>query len=75
MGKDSFALSLSFLDLSDFLKYMVLKSELSLNLVVLTISYWIPSYTLRYSSFNTSSVGPKSISTIPFSFFACEPFL
>ena len=38
MGKDSSALSLSFLALSDFPKYVVLKSEFSSNLVVLTIS-------------------------------------
>ena len=44
MGKDSSALSLSFLVLSDFLKYVVLKSEFPSNLVVLTISDWIPSY-------------------------------
>ena len=56
MGKDSSSLSLSFLDLSDFPKYVVLKSEFSLNLVVFTIADWIPSYTLRYSSFNISSV-------------------
>ena len=38
MGKESPALSLSFLDLSDFPKYVVLRSEFSSNLVVFTIS-------------------------------------
>ena len=38
MGKDSSALSLSFLDLSDFPKYVVLRSEFSSNLVVFSIS-------------------------------------
>ena len=56
MEKDSSALSLSFLALSDFPKYVVLKSEFSTNLVVLTISDWIPLYTPRYSSFNTFGV-------------------
>ena len=40
--EDSSILSLSFLDLSDFPKYVVFKSEFSSNLVVLTISDWIP---------------------------------
>ena len=75
MGKDSSPLRLSILDLSDFPKYVVLKSEFSLNLVVFTISDWIPSYALRYSSYDTSGIGPKSISTIPFSSFASEQFL
>ena len=57
MGNNSSALSLSFLDLSDFPKYVVLKSEFSSTLVVFAISDWTPSYTSRYSSFNTSSVG------------------
>ena len=38
MGKDSSALSLSFLDLSHFPKYVVLRYEFSSNLVVFTIS-------------------------------------
>ena len=38
MGKDSSALSLSFLDLFDFPKYVVLKSQFSSHLVVFTIS-------------------------------------
>ena len=37
MGKDSSALSLSFLDLSDIPKYAVLKSEFTSNLAVFTI--------------------------------------
>ena len=45
MGKDSSVLSLSFLDLSDLPKNVVLKSEFSSNPVVFTISDWIPSYT------------------------------
>ena len=39
MGKDSSTLSLLFLDLSDFPKYVVLKSEFSSNLMVFIISY------------------------------------
>ena len=38
MGKDSSALSLSFLDLSEFPRYVVLRSEFSSNLVVFNIS-------------------------------------
>ena len=38
MGKDSSTLSLSFLDLSGFHKYLVLKSEFSSNLEVFTKS-------------------------------------
>ena len=72
MGKDSSAFSLSFLDLSDFPKYVELQSEFLLNLVVFTISYWIPSYMSRYSSFNISGAGPKSSSIISFSSFASE---
>ena len=60
MGKDSSALILSFLDLSDFSKYVVLTSEFLSNLVVFNISDCIPSYTSKYSSFNISGVGPKS---------------
>ena len=60
MGKDSSTLILSFLDLSDCPKYVLLRSEFSLNLVVLDISDCIPSYTSKYSSFNISGVGPKS---------------
>ena len=47
MGKDSSALILSFLDLSDFPNYVVLRSEFSSNLVVFTISDCIPSYTSK----------------------------
>ena len=71
MGKDSSALSLSFLDLFDFPKYVVLKSEFLSNLVVFTISDWILSYMSRYSSFNISGVGPVYLyHTFPF--FASE---
>ena len=42
MSNSSSTLSLSFLALPDFSKYVVLKSEFSSNLVVLTISDWIP---------------------------------
>ena len=69
MGKDSSALSLSFLDLSDFPRYVVLKSEFSSDLVVLTISDWIPLYTSKYASFNIFGVGPKSTSIISFFLF------
>ena len=62
MGKDSSALMLSLLDLFDFPKYVVLRSKFSTNLVMFTISEWIPSYTSRYSSLNTFGVGPKSTS-------------
>ena len=64
MGKDSSALILSFLDLSEFPKYVVLRSEFSSNLIVLNISDCIPSYMSKYSSFNISSVGPNSNSII-----------
>ena len=67
MGKDSSALSLSSLDLSDIPKYVVLKSEFISNLVVFTISDWISSSTSRYSSFNIPGVGPKSTSILSFS--------
>ena len=49
VGKDSSAFSWSFLIQSDFSKYVVLKSEFSSNLEVLTVSGWIPSYPSRYS--------------------------
>ena len=42
MGKDSSALILSFLDLSYFPKYVVLRSEFSSDLVVFNISDGIP---------------------------------
>ena len=67
IGKDSSALSLSFLDLTNFPQHVVCKFEFLSNLVVFTISDWIPSYMLRYSSFNISSVGPKSTSILSFS--------
>ena len=75
MGKHSSALSLSFLYLSDFPKYVVLKSEFSSNLVVFAIYEWILSYMLRYSSFNIPGVGPEPTSTIYFSSLASEWFL
>ena len=40
--KDSSALSLSFLNLCDFFKYVVLRSKFSSNLVVFSISDCIP---------------------------------
>ena len=58
VGKDS-ALSLSFLDLSDFPKYEVLRSDFLSNLVVFNISDCIPLYTSKYSSLNIFGVGPK----------------
>ena len=64
-----FASSLLVLDVSTLPKYVVLKSEFSLNLVVLNISYWIPSYTSKYSCINFHDVSPKSDSNICFSFF------
>ena len=64
MGNDSSALSLSHFALSDLPKYIVLRSKFSSNLVVLTTSNWIPSYTSRYSFFNTSGVTLKSSSTM-----------
>ena len=47
MGRDSLALSLSFLDLSDFPRHVVLKSEFSSNLVVLTILTGFPCICLH----------------------------
>ena len=60
MGKDSSTLILSFLDLSDFPKYVVLTSEFSSNFVVFNTSDCIPSYMSKYFSFNTFGVGTKS---------------
>ena len=56
MGKDSSALSLLFLDLAAFPRYVVLRSEFSSNLVVLNVSDCIPSYTSKNSSLNMSGV-------------------
>ena len=44
MGKDFSALILSFLDLSDFPKYVVLRSKFLSNLVVFNISDCTPWY-------------------------------
>ena len=70
MGKDSSTLSLSFLDLSDFPRYIVLRSEFSSNLEVFGISDWIPLYTSKYFSFKIFGVGPKSNSIISLSPFS-----
>ena len=67
MGKDSSALILLFFDLSVFPKYVVLRFELSSDLVVLNISDCMPSYTSKYSSFSMSGVWPKSNSNISLS--------
>ena len=75
MGKDSSALRLSFLDLSDFPKYVVLTSEFSSNLVVFNISDQIPSYTSKYSSFNRFSVRPKSNYSLSLSSLISKLFL
>ena len=56
MGKDSSALIFLFLDLSAFLKYVVLRSEFLSNPVVLNISDCMPSYTSKYSSLYMSGV-------------------
>ena len=68
MGKDSSTLILLFLDLSAFPKYVVLRSEFLLNLVVFNISDFISLYMSKYSFFNISGVRPKSNSYISFLF-------
>ena len=67
IGNDSSALNLLLLPLSTLPRYVVLRSEFSSNLVALTVSNWIPSYTSRYSSHNLSVVLPKSNSLNTFS--------
>ena len=56
MGKDSSALILLFFDLSAFPKYVVLRCEFSLYLVVFNISDCIPMCMSKYSSLNMSGV-------------------
>ena len=68
-GNDSSAFNLSFLSLSDLPKYVILISELSSNLVVLTISDWIPSYTSRYFLCSTFGKTLKSNSVISLFFY------
>ena len=74
MGKGSSTLILLFLDLSNFPKYVVLRSEISSNLVVFHISNCIHSYTSKYSSFNISDVGPNSNSITSLSSFETRFF-
>ena len=57
---DSSAFNLCWFSLSTLPKCVMLKSELSSNLLELTISEWIPSYMSMYSSCNFCGIVPKA---------------
>ena len=64
IAKFSPALILVALVMSVFRKYVVLKSEISRNLVLFDTFDWTPSYTSKYSLPNFSGLSPKSISNV-----------